>query len=634
MKSIAPKKHAACELSTPEAFEPDASVTTELKGQKRPRRNRIRILRGDFFLLLLVLFFSLLSSRTYAFQTEPQTTGILEMARDYGMTVVDDPAGRTRVERIVKRIFRVADKEGRADPPVAIVDGKLPNAHATSRYLFVTESLLSLLPDDNEMAIVVGHEVAHLVLGHSRGPSLEGQISSAARSLGFRGDLSTLQDAASRVNEAQADRYGLLYAALAGYDISSATEVFDKVLVSDDDPTHPPKAEREKIFRERLQTALDNVEIFRIGVDYALRGNYPYARQIFDDLLQSDFRSHEVYHNLGTTHHLQAFRYQLPKDSPIAICSVSLELSSGFEPQGSREPAGSARSRGVRDDEDRQKFLENIGKAIQNYKKALESEPDYALASSNLGCAYLHRGEEGDIDEAVGELKHAVKDDPQNPVFANNLAVAYLLQQHKESALAELRRALKLNPEFGPARYNIGLVFEDQNTPASKKEAQSSFAAYLKAKEGGRSANYAARARQRLGLTEQENPTTLAAAAPIKGLPISPGEQLSGALQPKSQMKVIPDYGIELRRFEGWEMLVVMGHDSDAVDQVTLTSDQYRTPENIGVGSSVEEVRKAYGTADSEQVRGSSQILSYVQRGLIFRSRDGRVVSWSVFRVV
>lgn len=71
----------------------------------------------------------------------------------------------------------------------------------TGIYFF--SGILGFLPDDTDLAIIVGHELAHLVLGH------------------------TSQRRTIKRFEAEADYLGLYFAARAGYDISRAPEVWD-----------------------------------------------------------------------------------------------------------------------------------------------------------------------------------------------------------------------------------------------------------------------------------------------------------------------------------------------------------------------------------------------------------------------
>ena len=564
--------------------------------------------------------------------------GISDLVKRKRLEIVNDPASLARVQTVVRNIYRVADEHAGTTPEVAIVTGR-PSAEAVEgRYILVSESMAKELADDNELAIVLGHEIAHLVRGHTYGASRENDVATAAEHLSFDQSLIPgLQNAVSQGVEAEADRYGLLYAALAGYDVSRAKDVYDKILTSLPDVVHPPKEEREKIFRERLQNILDNVEVFNAGVDYALRGLYALSIQAYENLLRDEYRSRDIYLNLGAFHHLLAFRYLKPEESPADICSLTLELQSGFEPQGLRRGSGQTRGTGGANEADRAKYREHLNKAADEYQQALRASPDYSPARNNLGCAFLHRGDDGDVDQAAGELKRAAKLEPDNAVIANNLGVAYLRLDQRDKALAQFRRALQLNSEFVHADYNLGVTLLADRTPAAEAEARKALQAYLEGKEGMRTAYYVSQARQRLGLEVEASPA-LAAGAPavqlvVQGLPLLPGQsisQLSPDLHPDRDIKLIPEYEVELLKFPDWRVTV----RGDAVDQVTVASPQFHTAEHIAVGSTVDEIRKAYGRPDMEQARGESRMLVYLKRGLLFRAQGNRVSSWAVFKAV
>jgi len=572
-------------------------------------------------------------------QTDPRSAAIEEAARQSQFTIVDDPAGLARVQEIVNRMFRVADtKDVMVAPPIRIVTtDQPPNAKADGTNLFVTESLLKLLHDDNELAIVLGHELAHHILGHSKGTSFEYRISSTARKLGFRGDLPTIMDATTQVLEAQADQYGILYAALAGYDVSSAADVYDKVLVSDEDPTHPPKAERQQKFRERLQNILDAVDGFNVGVDYTLRGQLTSAEMVFQELLQNDFRTHDIYHNLATVHHQLAFRkHLLPKDSPATVCSLMLELTSVLEPQGTRRQVPT-RGPASAPDSDRTQFVAELGQAIELYQQALRAKPESVISMSNMGCAYLHRGEEGDLEQAAGTLKRAAKLDPGNATVANNLAVAYWLGENKQNAVAELQRALQITPNFAPAHYNLGVVLEANGTPREIEASHQEFQQYLQDSGGVRSPYYLAHARERLGLknvadssSSSKPPALSEKPSPRPDFPVVPGDLVSSipaeAGTPR-KVNISHEGNIQLWHFTDWQVLVRDGQ----VDQVTMESARTQTSDGIRVGAGIEEVRKTYGIPDAEQARGELAILCYPQRGLMFRVRSGTIYAWSAF---
>ena len=82
-----------------------------------------------------------------------------------------------------------------------------------------------LVQDDDELAVVIAHEAAHVTCRHvskSMTWSVVGPaVTSRAKSPVFSGSYSTM-------HEDEADRVGLLYAALAGYDPAAAVRIWKR----------------------------------------------------------------------------------------------------------------------------------------------------------------------------------------------------------------------------------------------------------------------------------------------------------------------------------------------------------------------------------------------------------------------
>jgi Tfp pilus assembly protein PilF len=93
--------------------------------------------------------------------------------------------------------------------------------------------------------------------------------------------------------------------------------------------------------------------------------------------------------------------------------------------------------------------------ALAFLEKAVEFEPDLALAHLNLAFAYRLSGK---MDRAEASLKTLIRLDPKDPdahyLFANTL-----LQQEKlEEASAKLEELLALHPAFTAAYLDLGLI--------------------------------------------------------------------------------------------------------------------------------------------------------------------------------
>jgi predicted Zn-dependent protease len=178
-----------------------------------------------------------------------------------------DAALNSRVKRITDRLIVQA---GTLYPPsrdwkwsVAVIDEPTLNAWCMpgGKMAIYTGIVRKLNLSDDEIGQIMGHEMAHALLGHgrermSRAMATQGGI--ALGSIVAGRDLSILAPVAdialtlpnSRDNESEADRYGIELAARAGYDPRAAIRLWGKMgAASGNGPpvflsTHPSPANR------------------------------------------------------------------------------------------------------------------------------------------------------------------------------------------------------------------------------------------------------------------------------------------------------------------------------------------------------------------------------------------------------
>ncbi len=120
----------------------------------------------------------------------------------------------------------------------------------------------------------------------------------------------------------------------------------------------------------------------------------------------------------------------------------------------------------------------DFDKAIAEYSKALEINPQYALAYNNRGYTYYLMKE---YDKAIVDLSKAIEIDPQFLRPYHNRREAYLavsksdladadakkiielenkiISDKNEKAIAELSKAIQTNPQDSNAYYNRGNVY-------------------------------------------------------------------------------------------------------------------------------------------------------------------------------
>lgn len=150
------------------------------------------------------------------------------------------------VDRVSSRIIRAAGLEQRAEWRVVLVRADEANANASADgTIVVYTGILPVTQSEAGLAVVVGHEVAHVVARHSgerlsqmvvaqnltslaaafASPQYQGAVGAA---LGLGAQYGVLMPF-SRAHESEADHLGLYYMAKAGYDPAEAPRLWERM---------------------------------------------------------------------------------------------------------------------------------------------------------------------------------------------------------------------------------------------------------------------------------------------------------------------------------------------------------------------------------------------------------------------
>lgn len=161
----------------------------------------------------------------------------------------NDPALNARVNRITSRLVAQAvrmrpDTEGWAWSIKILDDPKTVNAWAMAggKMALYTGLVLQVEPSDDELAQVLGHEIAHALAKHTAekmSVALATQLGVAALAIGTGSEAAgaagslaatlAIQLPYSRTAETEADRIGIALAARAGYDPRAAVTLWRKM---------------------------------------------------------------------------------------------------------------------------------------------------------------------------------------------------------------------------------------------------------------------------------------------------------------------------------------------------------------------------------------------------------------------
>lgn len=95
--------------------------------------------------------------------------------------------------------------------------------------------------------------------------------------------------------------------------------------------------------------------------------------------------------------------------------------------------------------------------AEKNYKRALELNPNYALAHQYYAWSLAVQGR---LDEAIAELRRAGELAPLDPLVSTNLAWVYYLARQYDDAIARYRRIIESDPKFAAAHYGLALAYQ------------------------------------------------------------------------------------------------------------------------------------------------------------------------------
>ncbi|MBA4137110.1 MAG: hypothetical protein C0518_07320 [Opitutus sp.] len=166
-------------------------------------------------------------------------------------TVSNDPAALARVNRVGQRIAAAVGNDlPTASWEFVVFDSPELNAFALpGGKVGVYTGLLNLASSDDELAMVIGHEIAHVTARHGGERMTRAQILQGGGALlGAAADAKLSQSAAnlakvaygaganvvgilphSRLQETEADEIGLRYAARAGYDPRAAVSFWLKM---------------------------------------------------------------------------------------------------------------------------------------------------------------------------------------------------------------------------------------------------------------------------------------------------------------------------------------------------------------------------------------------------------------------
>lgn len=221
--------------------------------------------------------------------SEQSAMAFAEMRADASIST--DSRKNARVSRIAKRLLEVAIPTGNLPPIeewefVVFEDDSTINAFAMpGGKVGVYTGIMKLAESDDELAAIIGHEIAHVSARHGNERMSQAiLVASGGLALGYavKDEDATTQEAVmlaygigmtlggqlpfSRLHENESDEIGLLYMARAGYDPRYAPRFWMKMKALDTNAsleflsTHPSHDTRIERLNRLMPLALEEYE--------------------------------------------------------------------------------------------------------------------------------------------------------------------------------------------------------------------------------------------------------------------------------------------------------------------------------------------------------------------------------------
>jgi tetratricopeptide (TPR) repeat protein len=102
---------------------------------------------------------------------------------------------------------------------------------------------------------------------------------------------------------------------------------------------------------------------------------------------------------------------------------------------------------------------DQLDEAAAEFQKAIELDPENAVAHRNLGTAY---GEQGEYEEAVAAYEKAIEIDPDYGEAYGDMAGILIFLDRISEAAAAGETAIGLAPDYANAHYNLGIAYHRQ----------------------------------------------------------------------------------------------------------------------------------------------------------------------------
>lgn len=218
------------------------------------------------------------------------------------------------------------------------------------------------------------------------------------------------------------------------------------------------------------------------GSNFFQRGYYEQAASFFELALRDDPSSAEACYGLGSAYlnlqkgleARQSFERatKLRASYPDTLANAWNNLGLLAAREGHTEESIALFGRALQLNPDHAIALKNIGSAYRVLKRwddareafehALEVSPGDAESYYGLGMVFA---QQDDTARAADNLQKALQARPDYPEALNNLGILYLRTRRRDEAVAKLQESIRVAPDFEPSYVTLAQVYALEGTP-------------------------------------------------------------------------------------------------------------------------------------------------------------------------
>ena len=309
----------------------------------------------------------------------------------------------------------------------------------------------------NALSYILAHELGH----HYRNHGWMSQYASLEFSDALDNQNKTPEQRESY--EIESDIYAGFYAHIAGYDALRVADSFLEAIYKSYSLPHelnnyPSLEERKAIIAKNKSNFEDLRGIFDLANIVMSLGQYEYAQELFQYIINKEFTSREIFNNLGLCYVFEALSLDIEDSYFNLLIPFKIDLSTRLESNGSTRGAIMSKTQAI--------ILLNYAK--EEFETAIKLDNNYFIAKENLfftEVALTYLGE---------KEKSQIKPDS---LIVNNQSCQFCVMGHSAIINKELRNAKKL---FKKGSSNcviceINTDFREKQTQKIKKYQKSSF---------------------------------------------------------------------------------------------------------------------------------------------------------------